>query len=234
VSALRIAALELPATAGDPVRALAVAAAQLARGAPADVVLLPEQSLVGYVAADGDFDLTRHAEDLDGPVARACAALAIAQRTHLIAPLVLRDRRAVFNAMACFDPRGGCAFVYRKRHPWLPETWATAGSAPLPLLALGDHVLTLAICYDLHFLEAESAAELAAADVLLFPSAWVEEPDHRLARCTALAARAGVHIVNENWAPGIVRVPGQGGSFAVSPGGVVTRVSRGRVDLVLP
>lgn len=227
--------LELPATWGDPSRALADVAARLAAGPHSDLVLLPEASLAGYVSPEGDSDLAPFAEPLDGPTARACAALAAAHGVHLVAPLVLREGAALSNAMACFDPRGALVFVYRKRHPWFPETWATPGALPPPVVEIAGVAVTLAICFDVHFLAADAARELAAADVLLFPSAWVEQPDRRAARLARIARAYAIEVVNANWAPGVVAVPGQGGSCAIGRDGVVraTAPLAGRLDVAI-
>jgi predicted amidohydrolase len=229
---VRVCVLELPATWGEPAQMLAEVDARVAAGPAADLVLVPEASLTGYVSPARDFDLTPFAEPLDGPTARGAAAIARARGVHLVAPLVLREGAAIFNAMACFDPRGEVAVVYRKRHPWLPETWATPGPHALPVVAIEGVRVTIAICFDLHFIADDSAAELAAADLLLFPSAWVEKPDSRPARLAELARAFDVVIANANWAPGVVRVPGQGGSCAIArDGSLIARAApAGRID----
>lgn len=231
---MRVTVLELAASWGEPVRVLDGVAARLAAGAATDLVLVPEATLHGYVSPAGDFDLARFGEPLDGPTARACAALAAAHGIHLVASLVLREGAALYNAMTCFDPRGELAFVYRKRHPWLPETWATAGPTPPPVIDVLGCMVTIAICYDVHFLLHDAARELEAADLLLFPSAWVERPDTRAAHLARLAQHAGLTIANANWASGVVRVPGQGGSCIVAPDGtVMTATPGGRLDCEL-
>lgn len=228
--AVRFVVLELPACWGEPARALADIDAALERRCDADLVLLPEASIHGYVSPDGDADLSPFAEPIDGPTARACAALAAKHRVHLVAPLVLREDRALYNAMIGYSPTG-IDFVYRKRHPWIPETWATPGGEPLPVIEIDGVRITIAVCYDVHFLPNESARELESADVLLFPSAWVEEPDYRVVRLQRLAQRFDLTIVNANWAAGDVVVPGQGGSCVVGPDGrVIARGVAGRVD----
>jgi predicted amidohydrolase len=228
---MRITVLELAASWGEPARVLDDLAARLATGPETDLVLVPEAALHGYVSPAGDFDLTRFGEPLDGPTAQRCAALAAARGIHLVASLVLREGAALYNAMTCFDPRGELAFVYRKRHPWIPETWATAGPTPPPVIDVLGCAVTIAICYDVHFLARDAARELAAADLLLFPSAWVERPDTRAAQLARLAQHAGLTIANANWAPGVVRVPGQGGSCLVAPDGTVTTATPGgRLD----
>jgi 5-aminopentanamidase len=213
--------LELPATWGEPRLALDAVATELARGPDTDLVLLPEASLSGYVSPAGDFDLTPFAEPLDGPTRRAVSALARQRGIVLVAPLVLREGAACFNAMIACDRTGELLFTYRKRHPWHPETWATPGPEPAPIVVIDGARVTIAICFDVHFLEGEAAATLDAADLLLFPSAWVAEEDERAIQLRDLAKRHHVAIANANWSAGVVEIPGQGESSVVSAAGEV-------------
>jgi predicted amidohydrolase len=210
--------LELAASWGEPRRALDDVDAALGEGPATDLVLLPEASLTGYVSADGDFDLTRFAEPLLGPTGRAIAAVAERRGVVLVAPLVLREAGACFNAMVAFDRHGEHLFTYRKRHPWFPERWATPGAAPAPRVVIDGVGVTIAVCYDVHFL-AEASDALDASDLLLFPSAWVEDEDSRPARLRALARRHHVAIANANWGAGVVRIPGQGSSSILGADG---------------
>ena len=123
---------------------------------------------------------------------------------------------------------------YRKRHPWAPEVWATPGKGPLPLLTIAGHTVTLAICFDLHFLRDESAAELTAADTLLFASAWVDETDAlRMTLLTGLAITFSLNVVNANWGPGAPRIKGQGNSLIVDPAGHPLARGGPRLDATL-
>ena len=203
-------------------------------GPATDLVLLPEQSLSGYVSPEGDFDLAPFAEELDGPSALRCAEIAKAHAIHLVAPLVLREGAALYNAMVCYAP-AGVAFVYRKRHPWIPETWASEGGRPLPVTQIAGKKVTIAICYDVHFLAEESSSELMRSDVLLFPSAWVERPDNRATHLIAIAKDFEIAVVNANWGPGDVVVPGQGNSVVIRRDGSVleTAPRLGRLDVSL-
>ena len=204
---VRVTILELAASWNASAAVLDDVAARIVAGPATDLVLLPEASLHGYVSPQHEFDLAPFAEPLDGPTARRCAAIAGDARVHLVAPLVLREPSGTYNAMACFDPRGEVAFVYRKRHPWVPETWATPGPLAAPIVELAGRTVTIAICYDLHFL----GDELAPADLLLFPSAWVESQTRAWHGSRGWRDAIGLYIANANWAPGVVRVPGQGG-----------------------
>jgi predicted amidohydrolase len=233
---LRVTVLELPASWGEPEQVLAAVDAQLDRGAPSDLVLLPESALTGYVSPEGIYDLARFAEPLDGPTARSIGALARRHHTTLVAPLVLSEGDAHYNAMVAFDGRGELLFTYRKRHPWFPESWATAGPAPAPTVVIAGLRVTIAVCFDVHFLADESAAALDAADLLLFPSAWVEEVDSRASMLPDIARRHHIAIANANWGPGVVRIGGQGASCIFdASGAVVGRVGPGviRADAVV-
>jgi predicted amidohydrolase len=223
---LRVTVLELPATWGAPSAALAEVDDELGRGPATDLVLLPEASLTGYVSADGDFDLAPFAEPLDGPTSRAIAAVARRHRTNVVAPLVLGEGDRCFNAMAAFDRRGEPLFTYRKRHPWFPEQWATAGAGPAPTVTVDGVRVTIAVCFDVHFLADEAADRLDAADLLLFPSAWVEEHDSRPVMLSEIARRHHIAIANANWGPGVVRVPGQGASAILDARGEVLAQAR--------
>lgn len=211
---MRVTVLEMPARWGDPSVALRAVDQALAAGPATDLVLLPETSLTGYVSPRGDFDLTVHAEPIHGPTAHGLAELARRHRTAVVGPLVLREGASVSNAMLAFDESGASLFTYRKRHPWLPEEWATAGGERLPVVPIRDMSVTICICYDIHFVGWESSVALDAADLLLFPSAWVDDGpvDLRDALLRDLARKHRIAIANANWSAGVVEIAGQGRS----------------------
>lgn len=215
---MRVAAIELPARYGDPdgqLRAFDRALASLPPGGPT-LAVLPELSLTGYVSPRGDFDVTRFAQGLDGPLLRAVARIAVARGVSLLASWVERDGARCFNSAALIDESGATVLHYRKRHPWFPETWATAGDLGTPVATIHGRRVAVAVCYDIHFVSAEAGATLDAVDALLFPSAWVddeeEDDDARGSILPALARDHGCAVVNANWGRGWPRVLGQGGS----------------------
>jgi predicted amidohydrolase len=217
---LRVSILELPARWGDPIGALDEVDRLLALG-PTDLAVLPELALTGYVSPEAEFDVSGFAEPIDGPTVRAASALAARHSVHLVVPLVLAEHGVRYNAAVLVTPDRGATAVYRKRHPWFPETWATPGADPPPLVRIGGLTVTFAICFDAHFLEDDTAHELANADLLVFTSAWVDDEDSRLPLLTSLARSFGIAIANANWGPGVVRLPGQGGSCVIDPRGEV-------------
>ncbi len=240
---MRMVAIELPARHGDSVgqlRALDRALASLPAGEPT-LAVLPELSLTGYVSARGNFDVSRFAEPIGGALLRDVAAIAVARQVALLASWVERDGARCFNSAALIDEAGELVLHYRKRHPWFPETWASAGDLGMPVATLHGRRVAVAVCFDLHFVSAEAADVLDSVDVLLFPSAWVDDDEHDLRDelLPALASRHGCAVVNANWGRGAPAVRGQGGSRIVDGSGVTiarSRVGSGvqRVMAVLP
>lgn len=222
---MKCAALELPHRFGRVADQLALTDALLARAKGADLALLPECAITGYLSEARDFDLSAFAEPLEGPTAQALAALAKKHGLALAGPLIERDGARLFNAFVVFDAQGRRVAHYRKRNPWLPETWATPGDLPNPVFAVADAACTIAICFDVHFLARDASAALAEADVLLFPSAWVDDTpeDARAAQLPEVAQAFGVGIVNANWGVGRPRIRGQGGSRLLGVDGVVVQ-----------
>jgi predicted amidohydrolase len=217
---LRVSVLELPARWNGREAALADVDALLAQH-PTDVALVPELSFTGYVSPRGDFDPSRFAEPLEGPTIAAVRTVCARRQTHLAVPLVLREDASVYNAMVVVAPDGAIRATYKKRHPWFPERWATPGASPPPLIEIGGLLVSVAVCYDGHFLAGDAADVLTEADLLLFASAWVDVEDSRMPLLSSLASSFGVTVANANWAPGVVVVPGQGGSCIVDERGEV-------------
>ncbi len=224
-----VTVLELPARWDARDEALDEVDRLLAR-APADLAIVPELAFTGYVSPRGDFDLTRFAEPLDGPTTAALARIARRRDVHIVGPLVLREGDVISNAAVLVGPQGDVLTTYRKRHPWIPERWATPGTEPMPLVDIGGVKVTLAICYDLHFLPFDSADVLLQADLLVFTSAWVDTEDTRLPQLAHLAREFRIAVANANWGAGVVELPGQGDSVILdAEGRTAARVPPGEI-----
>ncbi len=214
----RVTVLELPARFGEPDRAVSLIRFALEDEAPGDLVLLSECALTGYVSQKMVFDPTHFAEPVDSHTLAIYRRMARDFDTHIAGPLVEAADGAFYNSMLVVAPSGQLVAHYRKRHPWMPETWASPGTFAYPSFEIGGAVFTLAICFDVHFLEREAPATLGVTDVLLFPSAWVDEDetDAREAIFARLVRRFGISIVNANWGAGWPALQGQGGSRIVT------------------
>lgn len=224
---MKAAAIELPHRFGKVMDQLALTDELLGQArASFDLALLPECALTGYVSEAQDFDLSAFAEALDGPTAQALAGLAKKHGVALAGPLIERDGARLFNACVVFDAKGRRIAHYRKRNPWMPETWATPGDLPNPVFTVARTRCTIAICFDVHFLARDAAGALAEADVLLFPSAWVDDgpDDARAVQLPEVARDFEVGVVNANWGLGTPRIRGQGGSQLIGVDGDVLRV----------
>jgi predicted amidohydrolase len=231
---LTVTVLEVPARTGAMDTQLAWIERELGRRKAGEVTVLPEACLTGYVSPDGDFDLAPHAEPLRGRQLEHLTRLAGRFDTTLIGPVIERDGAECFNAAAVVTPEGALLATYRKRHPWMPETWASPSDNPLPAFTLGGLRCSLAICFDVHFLAEESHEVLKTIDVLFYQSAWVDsDGDARPGHLTPLAREFGITIVNANWGRGQPRIAGQGGSMIVRPDGSMHRPFTARFDAVI-
>ena len=233
---MRLTVLQLAATWNEPARVLRRVETLLADGPATDLVLLPEAALTGYVSPELDFDLTASAEPDRGPTFDALAALAVRHRTAVVGPVILRRGDHVYNTMVAIDAQGEQVFTYAKRHPWYPETWATAGSDEPPVVTIAGRRVTIGICYDVQFVDEDPQDALRAADLLLFPSGWVDADATRIPLLTTLARRFDLWIANANWSAGVVEVEGQEDSCIIAPtGDVIAYADAGecRIDATL-
>ena len=224
---MNVTALQLPARWNHVSEQLAFIETLLEAGPKTDLVLLPEASVTGYVSPESDFDLTRFAEETNGPTRAAYAHFAKRFDCLFVGPLIEREGERCFNSLIGVTPGGETLIHYRKRHPWFPETWATAGETWCPVVEWRGVKVTAAICFDIHFLLEESVS----ADLVLFASAWVDDDDvdARTPLLQKLAKKNRLSVLNANWAAGDVRVRGQGGSMLVA-GDAVSRTLSTRLD----
>ncbi|WP_214108335.1 nitrilase-related carbon-nitrogen hydrolase [Acrocarpospora catenulata] len=151
-------------------RALAATRAAAAFQAGADLVVLPELAVSGYVV---DPVLARTvAEPLDGP--SLAAFTRVAGRAGLVVyGFCERDGDDLFNTVVAVDGDGP-VLHYRKLHLFDREKGVyTPGDLGLPVRETPYGVLGLCVCYDLRFVEVLRALSLQGADLVIAPAAWV-------------------------------------------------------------
>ncbi|WP_342661752.1 Formamidase (plasmid) [Rhodococcus ruber] len=168
-----VALAQLDVVAGRPQdnRALACTRTRAAFDAGADIVVLPELAISGYVV---DRDLAFSvAEPLDGP---SLAALGELARTHngvVAYGFCERDGDELFNSVAVVGA-AGLLLHYRKLHLFDQEKQVfSPGNLGLPVVETDFGVIGVCICYDLRFVEVMRSMSLRGADIVLAPAAWV-------------------------------------------------------------
>jgi predicted amidohydrolase len=152
--------------------ARAYAAAAAAFGEGADLVVLPELAIPGYVT--DPHRARRLAEPAAGPTAQAFQQLARAYRGTVAVGIAERagDGRP-YNSVIVVDG-SGLVSVYRKLHLFDQEKHAYApGDAGLPVLPLRWGTMGVCICYDVRFVEVLRLLSLRGAQLVVAPAAWV-------------------------------------------------------------
>lgn len=210
-------------------------AAVAAERAGAEVVVLPELVVTGYMFADRA-ELHSLAEPSDGPSVTRLAQCARDNDLVLVGGFAERCGADLYNSAFIIDA-GGLRAVYRKVHLWDRETELFApGSGRPPVVETRLGRIATVICYDLEFPEWSRTAALSGADLLCVPTNWPIQdwpdgehaPQLVHAQAAALASRLYVAVCDR---AGVER--GQdwtGGSGVVSPHGypqVETRRGRG-------
>jgi N-carbamoylputrescine amidase len=161
---------------------------ELAAGAGARLVCLPELTLHPYFAVtpDGAGTAAERAESVpDGPTCRFAARMAAATGAHVHASLYERapDGGLGYNTAVCLRPDGSLAARTRKLH--IPRTagyhedrYFRPGDTGTPIARLEGAGVGFPTCWDQWFPELARAYALGGADVLVYPTAIGSEPDH--------------------------------------------------------
>jgi len=218
----------------DSIRTLATIAVK--RGAK--LVVFPEYSSF-FVPTLGERTVAA-AEPLDGPFARALAALATELGVHLVAGMLESTDEAArcSNTLVAFDSSGTLVAKYRKMHLYdafgqRESDWVVAGAIEKPeTFELDGMTVGLQTCYDLRFPEVTRRIVDAGADLILVPSEWVRGPlkeYHWRTLVTARALENTVFIAAPDQAPPI----GAGNSMIVDPMGVELATIGENTDVAL-
>jgi predicted amidohydrolase len=175
---VRVAACQVGIDIDDPDRtrdAVGSAVAEAANSG-ADLVVLPELALTGYVFADV-VEARRRAETPDGEQIGLFRSLSEDHDVLLVAGWCeASPGERPYNSVVVVD-RGTVLGSYRKTHLWGREKLVFAAGDRLPP-ALDTRCGRIApmICYDLEFPEMVRAAALAGAEIVVAPSNWPQGP----------------------------------------------------------
>ena len=168
---MQVAVAQIDPQLGEKERNLAACVARMdeAAAAGAQLLVLPECAIPGYMFDSGDEALP-FAEEIPGPstaaLERECARLGI----HVVCGLLERDGDALRNAAVLVGP-DGLIGTYRKTHlPFLGvDRFVVPGDA-LPVFDTPLGRIGMEICYDLRFPEVTRTLALQGADMVAHPT----------------------------------------------------------------
>ena len=162
----------------------------------ADVVVLPELVIPGYVV---DPDRLRPlAEPIDGPSVAAWQRVAGEAGGYVCGGLCEREGDRLYNTAVLVGAEG-VVLHYRKLHPFsLEKRCFEPGDRGLPVTGLPFGEVGLCVCYDLRFVETLRALSLQGAELVLVPTAWVAGFDQRKWDDNEMAPQANGVILQAN------------------------------------
>lgn len=168
-------------------------------GQQLDLVICPELFMSGY---NIDNDILNLAEASDGVFANSISALALKYETAIVYGYPEKADGVIYNSAICISAAGKLLANHRKflPPPGFEATYFTGGSK-LTLFELGGLRFAILICYDAEFPETVRAAAEKGADVIIIPTALVDQWEN-VARCTmpARAFENGVWVLYSNHA----------------------------------
>jgi N-carbamoylputrescine amidase len=164
--------------------------------AGADLVVLPEMIIPGYVA---DPERLRGiAEPINGPTVESWQRLAAEGVGHIAGGFCELDGDELYNTAVVVGPEG-VVLHYRKLHLFSSEKHAFApGDLGLPVAELAFGTIGLCVCYDLRFVETARALALQGAELILVPTAWLTGFDQVKWRENGLAPQAEGAVLQAN------------------------------------
>ncbi len=166
--------------------------ASRAQQSGADLLLLPEGSLVRFVDDPGA--PTRHAQQLDGEFVTGLLAASSTHQLAIAAGTFTPHEGRVRNTLVIID-RGEIRAIYHKIHLYDAFAFAESdtvepGRQAPPVGEIAGVPVGFATCYDLRFPELFRLLTDRGAQVLAIASAWVAGPCKEEHWLTLLKARA--------------------------------------------
>lgn len=170
---VRVALEQLDVVAGKRAENLSLAKRRIqeAFALGADIVVLPELAISGYVV---DAELAALvAEPVNGPCVTELTQVAARHGGFVVVGFCERAGDDLFNSVVVLGADGP-VLHYRKLHLFDREKDVFApGDLGLPVAETRYGVLAVCICYDLRFVEVMRILALRGVDLLIAPAAWV-------------------------------------------------------------
>ena len=138
--------------------------------ARADLVVLPELAITGYLFESHD-ELARHAEEVPaGPTCRELSSLCRERNMNVVFGLAEKSGEDIFNSAVLID-RHGESHVYRKTHLFLDEKDIFApGDTGFPVFEIDGVKVGMLVCFDYIFPESSRSLALAGAQLVCHPA----------------------------------------------------------------
>jgi N-carbamoylputrescine amidase len=194
----------------DANRALTVETARDAFERGADLVVLPELAIPGYVA-DRE-RLEPLAEPADGPTCEAWRELAKQAGGVIVGGFCEAGPSGIYNAAIAVGP-DGLLLHYRKVHPFATEKLTfLPGDLGFPVAKTPFGTLGICVCYDLRFVEVVRLMALRDAELICVPTAWVAGYDQQRWDERGLCPQAHAAILQANLSQVFIACASQAGS----------------------
>jgi len=187
----------------------------------ARLIVLPEMATTGY-CWESRSEIAPFVEPIPGPTTDRFQRLAATYDCYIVVSLAEVDPATdvYYNSLALLGPDGVIG-TYRKIHSYISEPrWARDGDLNMPVWETPLGRLSGLICQDASFFEAARIPALHKADVLLFPTNWLEE------KCPsswwmARAFENGVYFIAADRYGSERGVQFSGGSCVIDPDGAI-------------
>jgi predicted amidohydrolase len=185
----------------------------------ARLIVLPEMATTGYCWETRE-EVAPYVEPIPGPTTQRFQELATRFDCFITVSLPEVDIRTnvYYNSAALIGP-AGIVGTYRKVHSYISDPrWARDGDLGLPVWETPLGRLSCLICMDANYFEAARVPALNGADVLLFPTNWLEEKSPS-SWWIARAFENGVYFIAANRYGRERGVQFSGGSCILNPDG---------------
>ncbi|GAC1431205.1 MAG: amidohydrolase [Ktedonobacteraceae bacterium] len=219
----RVAAIQYEPTLGEKeknvTRLLQLVEEATTHGAK--LIVLPEIATTGY-CWQSRTEIAPYVEPIPGPTTDRFQYLATAHACYIAVSLPEVDPRTnvYYNSMVLLGPEGLIG-TYRKIHSFISEPrWARDGDLGMPVWDTPLGRLSGLICMDAMYFEAARIPALHQADVLLFPTNWLDEKSPS-SWWMARAFENGVYFIAANRYGEERGVQFSGGSCILNPDGSI-------------
>src|SRR5579883_669837 len=187
----------------------------------AKLIVLPEMATTGYCWISRE-EVAPYVEPIPGPTTDRFSQLAATYDCYIAVsfPEVDPATSVYYNSMVLIGPKG-LVGTYRKIHSYISEPrWARDGDLGFPVWDTPLGRLAGIICMDAEYFESARLPALHGADVILFPTNWLEEKSPS-SWWMARAFENGVYIIAANRADREREVQFSGGSCILNPDGTI-------------